>query len=107
MSSSSHAVDPDVLRGGFLNTSPFVRGTVRGMLRRSWRDRLVGEFPQDGFTRTERPSGGPGRKEYRTDDLSLMEAGKEVPEGARHLTPLWRDLVTTLMSAESGRRSAN
>jgi hypothetical protein len=100
MNSSSHAVDLDALRGGSLNTSPFVWGTVRGMLRRPWLDRLVGEFPRDGFTRTERPSGRPGRKGYRTDNLSLVEADKEVPEGVRHLTPLWRDLVTTLMSAE-------
>ncbi|QNP71077.1 hypothetical protein IAG44_17630 [Streptomyces roseirectus] len=92
-------LDLDALRGATLHTSPFVWGAVRGTLREPALGRLVEEFPGAGFTRTERPSGRPGEKGYRTDNLALVADDEAVEAGFRQLTPLWRDLVRTLMSA--------
>ncbi|MFJ9623201.1 2OG-Fe(II) oxygenase [Streptomyces sp. NPDC101181] len=100
MSSPAPLVDMDALSGAVLNSSPFVWGTVRGMLRQPALDRLVQEFPDHGFTRTARPSGRPGEKGYSTDNLTLVDCDEVVDEGFRHLTPVWRDLVTALMSDE-------
>ncbi|MFE7277017.1 2OG-Fe(II) oxygenase [Streptomyces sp. NPDC057623] len=100
MNSLTSPVDLDALSCTTLNSSPFVWGTVRGMLREPALDRLVREFPDSGFTRTERPSGRPGEKGYRTDNLALVGDDGAVEEGFWELTPLWQDLVRTLMSAE-------
>ncbi|MFJ9378734.1 2OG-Fe(II) oxygenase [Streptomyces sp. NPDC101455] len=97
--SPSPTVDLDALAGAPLTSSPFVWGTVRDSLCASALARLVAEFPQTGFTRTERRGAGPGQKGYRTDNLSLVRSGEAVAEGFARLTPLWRDLVTALMSA--------
>lgn len=74
------------------------------MLSRPLLDRLVEEFPDRGFTRTERASGRPGEKGYRTDNLGLVRDGRPDPEALRRLTPLWRELLDALCSP--GYRSA-
>ncbi|MFM9449322.1 2OG-Fe(II) oxygenase [Streptomyces acidiscabies] len=103
MNTLTSPVDLDALRGATLHSSPFVWGTVRGTVRQPALGRLVEEFPDTGFTRTERTGGRPGEKGYRTDNLALVADDEAVEEGFRRLTPLWRDLVRTLMSADYRR----
>ncbi|WP_416974733.1 2OG-Fe(II) oxygenase [Streptomyces sp. 4F14] len=103
MNTPAPPVDLDALRGATLHSSPFVWGTVHGTLPQPALGRLVEEFPDTGFTRTERTAGRPGEKGYRTDNLTLVDEDEAVEEGFRQLTPLWRDLVRTLMSADYRR----
>ncbi|AUG78261.1 Putative Hydroxylase [Kitasatospora sp. MMS16-BH015] len=93
-------VDFAALRSAALHDAPFAWGTVHGMLGPELLDRLVEEFPAEGFTRTERVSLRPGEKGYRTDNLTLVHDSRPDPEALRRLTPSWRELVESLASPE-------
>ena len=91
--------DWDAIRRARLASEPFAWAVVRDAFpTREARRRLEEEFPTDGFIRTERVSGTPGRKGYRTDNLPLVEAGQQVKAGVRRLSPAWRALIEGLLS---------
>lgn len=83
-----------------LATSPFRWAVMSGLLPESDARRLEEEFPAEGFTLTERPSGTAGGKGYRTRNLKLVDASEPVPDNVARLSRSWRALLDGLLSDE-------
>jgi len=93
-------LDLDAVRSVHMADIPYRWGLIQHAFRNlELAHTLEVEFPTTGFILTHRPSGIAGQKGYHTHNLSLVAAGNSVAESLRHLTPLWRQMLTELRSA--------
>ncbi|MEU9484139.1 2OG-Fe(II) oxygenase [Streptomyces decoyicus] len=91
-------LDRDAIARTTMARDPFAWGLVADSLPGDVvRRRLAAEFPSEGFALTERAGGTSAGKGYRTWNLTLVKGGVPLFEGMRRLTPLWQDLVASLL----------
>ncbi|MEU3648045.1 2OG-Fe(II) oxygenase [Lentzea sp. NPDC034063] len=93
-------IDWTAVRDGVLAEEPFGWCLIRDTFDPVTAAAIEEQFPSEGFVVTERPSGTPGAKGYRTHNLPLVTAGRLDERAASLLTPLWRALLDDLRSPE-------